>query len=77
MSKSPDNPSINVYEVGTTLLAFQLWAPSRRRKKVIVHIDSTKATSGLGDSTLQGLANAFLCQILLLIARYDVVIRPQ
>lgn len=77
MAKDPDDPSINVHEVEAIILAFQLWAPAWHRKKVIIYTDSTTAASGLENSTLRGLANTPLRQILLLAARWDVSIRPQ
>lgn len=61
ISKDPDNPNINVYKVEAILLIFQFWVPTWHIKKVITVV-------GLEDSTLRGLANTFLCQILLLAA---------
>ena len=77
MAKNPDDPSINVHKVEAILLAFQVWSPTWHRKRVIIYTDSTTAASGLEDSTLRGPANAPLRQIILLAAKWDVVIKPQ
>ncbi len=77
MAKNPNDPSINVHEVEVILLAFQVWSPTWHRKRVIIHTDSTTVASGLENSTLRGPANALLQQILLLAAKWDVVIKPQ
>lgn len=77
MKKNPNDLSINVYEVEAILLAFQVWAPTWYRKRVIVHTDNMTAALGLEDSTLRGPANAPLRQILLLAAKWDVLIKPQ
>lgn len=77
MRKDPDDPSINVHEVEAILLAFQLWSPSWHRRLVVVHTDSSTAFSGMQDSTLRGPANAPLRQVLLLAAKWDIVIEPR
>ncbi len=69
MAKNPDDLSINVHEVEAILLAFQVLSPTWHRKRVIIHMDSTTAASGLEDFTLRGPANALLRQILLLAAK--------
>lgn len=77
MAKNPDDPSINAHEIEAIILAFQLWPPAWHRKKVIIYTDSTTAAAGLENSVLRCPANAFLHQILLLAARWDVSIKPQ
>ncbi len=77
MAKNPDDSRINVHEMETIRLAFQLWSRIWQRRRVIVHTDSMTAFSGLQDSTLRGPANAPLRQTLLLAAKWDIVFEPR
>ncbi len=76
MTKNSDDPSINVHEVEAILLVSQLWAPVWYRYQIVIQRDSTTAVTGLQNSTLQELANAPLQQTLLLVAQWDMVIKP-
>ena len=77
MVRNLDNSSINIHQIGAILLAFQIWSPTWHKKKVIIYTNNTTATSSLEDSILQGLTNTLLCQILLLAAKWNNVIKPQ
>lgn len=74
LSQDPNDPSINVYEVEAILLLFQTWAPYWHRHRIIIHIDSSTAYSGLLDLTLRGPANALFREIFLIAAKWDIVI---
>ncbi len=74
MKKNPDDPSINVYEMETILLVFQIWAEKWSGQRLGVFTDSTNAYSGLREFTLKGPPNAPLREIWLLAAKWDIVI---
>lgn len=74
IEQSQDPQSINVFEVEAILLAFELWAESWTRQRVIIYADSSTAESGLLNNTLIGQPNAPLRELLLLASKYDIVI---
>ena len=74
IEQSQDKQSINVFEVEAILLAFELWAKSWIRQRVIIYTDSSTAESGLLKNTLIGQPNAPLRELLLLASKYDIVI---
>ncbi len=75
--QSQDRQSINVFEVEAILLAFELWAKSWIRHRVIIYTDSSTAESGLLKNTLIGQPNAPLRELLLLASKYDIVIEAR
>lgn len=52
MTKDLDNFRIIVYEVGTILFIFQLWASAWHKKKIIIYINNKMAVAGLEDLML-------------------------
>lgn len=75
--QTQDPQSINVFEVEAILLAFELWAESWTRQRVIIYTDSSTAESGLLNNTLIGQPNAPLRELLLLASKYDIVIEAR
>ena len=69
--------SINVFEAEAILLAFELWAESWARQRVIIYTNSSTTESGLLNNTLIGQPNAPLRELLLLASKYDIVIEAR
>ena len=68
---------INVHELEALLVAFDIWAKSWHKCKVIVYTDNTTAFNGLSNLTLRGPGNKPLRQLLLLAAQHDIIIEAR
>ncbi len=77
MKKNRDDSNINVHEVETILLAFQIWAKKWSGQRLRVFTDSTTEHSGLRKFILKGFPNAPLREIWLLAAKWDIVIKAK